>query len=111
MLDKPSKNYLIDGFPRALDQALHFEATACEAQTVLYFNVPEEICIARCMERAKTSDRSDDNQSTIKKRYTNYVESTKPAIDMYQHFGKVHEIDGTRDINEIYEDTRKALLP
>jgi hypothetical protein len=63
------------------------------------------------MERAKTSDRSDDNQSTIKKRYTNYVESTKPAIEMYQHFGKVHKIDGCRDINEIYEDTRKALLP
>lgn len=63
------------------------------------------------MERAKTSGRSDDTESTIKKRFTNYVESTKPAIEMYSHFGKVHEIDGCNDVNEIYEETRKALLP
>jgi len=25
LLANPSKNYLIDGFPRALDQAIHFE--------------------------------------------------------------------------------------
>lgn len=31
MLDKPSKNYLIDGFPRALDQALYFEEKVAEA--------------------------------------------------------------------------------
>jgi adenylate kinase family enzyme len=111
MLDKPSKNYLIDGFPRALDQALHFEATVTEAQAVLFYDVSEEECIARCMERAKTSGRADDTESTIKKRFSNYVESTKPAIEMYTHFGKVHKINGERDINEIYEDTRKALLP
>jgi len=30
---------------------------------------------------------------------------------MYERFGKVHEIDGARDPNEIYEDSRKAVLP
>jgi hypothetical protein len=30
---------------------------------------------------------------------------------MYNNFGKVHEIDGTREINDIYEDTRKSVLP
>ena len=30
---------------------------------------------------------------------------------MYERFGKVHEIDGCRDPNEIYEDSRTAVLP
>lgn len=63
------------------------------------------------MERAKTSGRSDDNQATIVRRYQNYVDQTKPVIEMYDRFGKVHEIDGTRDVNEIYEDSRVAVLP
>jgi len=111
LIANPSKNYLIDGFPRALDQAMHFESAACEAQAVLYFNVPEEVCIERCMERAKTSGRTDDNQATIVRRYQNYVDQTKPVISMYERFGKVHEIDGCRDPNEIYEDSRTAVLP
>jgi len=31
LIATPSKNYLIDGFPRALDQAMHFESACCEA--------------------------------------------------------------------------------
>jgi adenylate kinase family enzyme len=31
LIANPSKNYLIDGFPRAVDQATHFESEACEA--------------------------------------------------------------------------------
>jgi len=30
---------------------------------------------------------------------------------MYEHFGKVREIDGTADVNEIYEKTRASVLP
>ena len=63
------------------------------------------------MERAKTSERTDDNEKTIKKRFTNYIEQTSPVIEMYEHFGKVHEIDGTRDVNEVYAEARKCLLP
>jgi adenylate kinase family enzyme len=78
---------------------------------VLYYNVDEDVCISRCMERAKTSGRTDDNQATIVRRYQNYVDQTKPVIAMYERFGKVHEIDGVRDPNDIYEDSRKAVLP
>jgi len=38
LIAQPSKNYLIDGFPRAIDQAIYFEQIVGEAQTVLYFN-------------------------------------------------------------------------
>lgn len=94
-----------------MDQALHFETVCCEAQSVLYFNVPEEICIERCLERAKTSGRTDDNHGTIQRRYQNYVDQTKPVIEMYEHFGKVREIDGCKEVNDIYEESRASVLP
>jgi UMP-CMP kinase len=83
MIACPSKNYLIDGFPRAKDQAIYFEQVVGEAQSVLYFNTPHDVCLARCMERAKTSGRDDDNQETITKRLTTYEEQSKPVVDMY----------------------------
>ena len=30
---------------------------------------------------------------------------------MYEHFGKVREIDGHKEINDIYEQSRAAVLP
>lgn len=30
---------------------------------------------------------------------------------MYEHFGKVREIDGCTEVNEIYEQARAAVLP
>jgi len=55
------------------------------------------------MKRAETSGRSDDNEETIIKRFQNYVDATKPVVEMYTKFGKVREIDGSKDINTIYE--------
>jgi len=48
MIANPSKNYLIDGFPRALDQALQFEQQVGEAQRVIFYDVSEEVLTARC---------------------------------------------------------------
>jgi len=31
LIEQPSKNYLIDGFPRAVDQAVYFEQVVGEA--------------------------------------------------------------------------------
>ena len=73
LIANPSKNYLIDGFPRAVDQAIYFEQNVCEAQTVLYFDVSEEIMMKRCMKRAEGgSGRVDDNVETLKKRDSGY---------------------------------------
>ena len=55
LIANPSKNYLIDGFPRAIDQAIYFEQNVMECQTVIFYEVSEETLIQRCMGRAKTS--------------------------------------------------------
>jgi adenylate kinase family enzyme len=82
-----------------------------EAQNVLYFNTAEEICVARCMERAKTSGRIDDTEEVITQRLRTYNEQSRPVVEMYKKFGKVREVDGAGDVLEVWKMTRKAMLP
>lgn len=45
--------------------------------------------IERCMKRAETSGRADDNADTIKARVQTYFDQTLPVVDFYKKFGKV----------------------
>jgi adenylate kinase family enzyme len=47
--------FLIDGFPRQLDQALSFENTIAECKFVLFFDCPENILEQRLLKRGETS--------------------------------------------------------
>ena len=61
--------FLIDGFPRKLDQSYKFEESVCPAQLVLFLECSEEIMLKRLLQRGETSGRTDDNIDSIKKRF------------------------------------------
>jgi len=82
-----------------------------ECQSVLFYEVAEDVLVRRCAERAKTSGRSDDNEETLLKRFRAFNEQTKPVVDLYEKFGKVRRIDASGDIPEVFELTKLALLP
>lgn len=105
------QNYLIDGFPRAVDQAIYFEQNVGECQNVIFYNVSEEVLMERCMARAQTSGRADDNPETLIKRLRAFNEQSKPVVEMYKKFGKVHWIDAFGTIDDVYTKTKKAMMP
>ena len=102
---------MIDGFPRAIDQARYFEKNVCEVFQVLYFDVPKEVMTQRCLKRAETSGRSDDNPETIIKRIENYFSESLPVIDYYKQFGKVRHINALGSIPEVYAQSKACALP
>lgn len=65
--------FLIDGFPRKMDQAIKFEQTVFPAQAVLYLECTEEVMLQRLLHRGETSGRTDDNIESIKKRFRMYI--------------------------------------
>ena len=80
-----------------------FEQSLIECQTIIHFEVTKETMFARCMKRAESSGKEDDNEDTINKRVETYLETTEPVIDYYKKFGKVRLIDAnTPDESEIY---------
>jgi len=79
-----SKGYLIDGYPREQQQGVQFEQSILPCTKVLYFEVPDEVMVARLLNRAKTSGRVDDNEETIKKRLVTFHKHSEPVIDYYK---------------------------
>ena len=81
--------FLVDGFPRAIDNAEAWEAELGEPEGVLYFHAPVEVLQQRLAGRSETSQRVDDNPDTIAKRFTTFEEVTFPVIKHYAKSGKV----------------------
>ena len=53
--------------------------------------------------------RDDDKPETVKKRLDVYHEQTQPLIDYYKKAGCLVEMDGTLDINVVFENVVKIL--
>ncbi|PFH59487.1 hypothetical protein XA68_12274 [Ophiocordyceps unilateralis] len=101
--------FLIDGFPRKLDQAYRFEAAVCNPSLVLFYDCPENVMKDRLLERGKTSGRADDNAESILKRFHTFVETSMPVVDHYDKKGSVVKIDATHDPEAVYAETQKRL--
>ncbi|KAI0811100.1 UMP-CMP kinase [Irpex lacteus] len=101
--------FLVDGFPRKMDQAVKFDEDVCEARAVLFFTTTEEELQKRLLKRAETSGREDDNIESIKKRFKVYEEQTMPVIEYYNKQGKVVEIDATATIEEVHVKAKEVV--
>ncbi|CAH8575598.1 unnamed protein product [Dicrocoelium dendriticum] len=104
MLKLIDKNcyFLIDGYPRELEQGIRFEKEVCPCVCVVTFDVDEKIMVQRLLKRGETSGRVDDNEETIKKRLRTFNESTKPVIDYYEKQNKLIRIEASGTIDEIF---------
>lgn len=53
--------------------------------------------------------RDDDKPETVTKRLNVYHEQTQPLIDYYTSKGVLAEVDGTKDMEEVFQDIVKVL--
>eukprot|EP00879_Flechtneria_rotunda_P017197 GHRR01018013.1.p1 GENE.GHRR01018013.1~~GHRR01018013.1.p1 ORF type:complete len:147 (+),score=56.23 GHRR01018013.1:558-998(+) len=109
MIKSNAKEFLIDGFPRALDQADMFERMVKPAELVLAFDCPEEVMEQRLLKRGETSGRTDDNAETIRKRFNTFVEQSLPVITHYDQLGKCHRISAVPLPDQVFEEVQKAI--
>lgn len=93
---------LIDGFPRKLAQAGAFEKDVSDFEFVLFLDCPEEVMEDRLLKRGETSGRSDDNAESIRKRFRTFVETSMPVVEYYEAKGKVHRINATESMDEVF---------
>jgi adenylate kinase len=109
VFDSEKKNKLIfDGYPRSLSQAKNLDILLKDSDQkidlIFFLNVNKETIMKRIEKRKIIENRSDDDTSTILKRYDTYMETTKPVLDFYSKNSNFKEIDGSLEIDEI---TRK----
>ena len=81
---------------------------ACGATYHIVFNAPkkEGICDVCGKELVL---RDDDKPETVQKRLDVYHAQTQPLIDYYTKAGVLKTVDGTQDIDKVFEDITKIL--
>uniref|UniRef100_A0A3Q1CJ83 UMP-CMP kinase n=1 Tax=Amphiprion ocellaris TaxID=80972 RepID=A0A3Q1CJ83_AMPOC len=102
--DEKKFRFLIDGFPRNEDNLQGWNTVMdgkADVKFVLFFDCGEEVCIDRCLERGKSSGRTDDNRESLEKRIQTYLQSTRPIIELYEKHGKVRTVDASRCVEEV----------
>ncbi len=101
--DDCAGGFLLDGYPRTIQQAESLREFLAKAEVeldgVVTLEVKEDELIGRMMGRG----RSDDSEEIIRARLKVYRDSTEPLIQYFRKCGKVFEVDGMGCVEDITE--------
>ncbi len=105
--------FLLDGFPRTLEQGRALEKMLGEAgeslSAAIDFRVPEAALVERMLSRARAEGRADDRPETIRERLRVYREKTEPLAGFYAEKGVLADVDGVGSIEEVAARVDEAL--
>ena len=98
-------NFLLDGFPRSLDNLEGWYAIFgrdAELPEMLYFECPFEVLGKRILARARYTGRSDDNVESVKLRFDTFKAETLPTVEFFRSRNKCVEVDTSQDRQAVY---------
>lgn len=108
-----SNGYLLDGFPRSIEQAVEARKLAEVADAgpdaVIYLDAPRDELVRRILARAEVEGRADDNPQTVAHRLQVFDEATRPLVDYYRDRRLLHVINADQHEDEVNADILAAL--
>lgn len=114
IIDNASCNgFIFDGFPRTtaqakmLDEFMHARKTPIDI--VIYLDIDKHSACNRVVERGRVSGRKDDTKEAFPNRWNKFNSETAPIIDYFNKRGKVHSVDATKSVDEVYKNIKKTL--
>ena len=133
--DIKETGFLLDGYPRTIEQAHALDKTLAELgielEGVINIEVNPDCLLERLSGRIihrKTGEtfhkvfnppvdykeedyyqREDDKPETVKRRLDVNIAQGEPIIAHYRAKGLVHDIEGNQDINDVFKDIEKVL--
>ncbi len=71
---------------------------------MLFLDCPEETCCKRILSRSTTSGRVDDNEISLKKRFSVFISETVVTIDELSGFTKIIRVSSDRSMDDVFAD-------
>jgi len=102
-----AKGFLIDGYPREVEQGIDFEAKIAPCTLIIYYNCSDATMKQRLIGRGLSSGRVDDNEETIMKRLKTFHDHSEPVMAHYA--SKVATIPADTDTDTIFSATCAAI--
>ena len=135
--DDCSNGFLLDGFPRNLEQGKALDNANISIDLVLYLSIEEAEIISRMSGRRvhlasgrsyhivhnppkkegfdditgeALIQREDDNPEVIKKRLSVYYNETEPLLEFYKNKNlKFIEIDASKSVDDVTDSIRQSI--
>ena len=125
------KGYLLDGFPRTIEQAKALNDFAkiscainiavdeklvvdriagrrmCKCGESYHVSWYDKDTCAKCGE--KLYQRDDDKEETVKSRLEVYNAQTAPLIEYYGKMGILKDVNGAQEMNKVFDDIVRIL--
>ena len=105
--------FILDGFPRTLEQGRALETLLLEAgeglSAAVNFEVPESALVDRMAGRARAEGRADDRPETFRERLRVYREKTEPLQAFYAERGLLAGVDGVGTVEAVAARVDEAL--
>lgn len=73
----------------------------------VYFKPPKNDNVCDFHPEAQLKHRADDTEEKVKIRLLTYEQQTKPLIDYYEKSGRLKRVDGTGELEAIYQKLEK----
>lgn len=115
------RGFILDGFPRTVEQARALDAMLAEKgialSTVVELKVDEDALVGRIANRAAETAarglpvRKDDTPEVFKSRLEAYRLQTAPLSDYYAQAGKLETVDGMQPIDTVTGELMRILEP
>ena len=111
---KQGKGFLLDGFPRTVEQARAldtlFNELGISDVRIVILTAPDEELITRMVNRGLEQGRKDDTPETIRTRLNVYNTQTEPVKAYYEKSRKVLGVNGLGPVEEITTRIEGALV-
>ena len=105
--------FILDGFPRTIGQAEALDDMLTDKgiklDAVIEMTADADTLVARVINRAKESNRPDDNPEVIRKRLDVYKNDTAPLVDYYRKRGLVKTVDGMEPVDRVTAAIKAAI--
>lgn len=110
--DDAACGFLLDGFPRNLEQAdaLDRSVGGDAIGIVVLLTVDDDELVHRIMQRAVIAGRSDDSEETIVRRLEVFRSETEPLLRYYPEHGvPTVTVDGSGSVEDVFSRIVMAL--
>ena len=109
---KVGKVILIDIDEKILEKRITGRRVCENCNSIFNINDPEnspeiESVCDNC--GGKLYQRKDDNLEAFQRRYSTYLEKTKPIIDHYKNQNVLYTVDGNNSVEKVFEQVEKII--